>query len=330
VKRVPVRAIPLLSIALLLPSGLSAGVKTEERTQFQFGGFLGGIMNRFSGKAAKEGMVGTVAVVGDRKLTRNDETGQLVDLAEEKVYDLDVRKQTYKVTTFAEMKRQMEEQRAKAEKEAREAQKKAEKDEQQQGPQKEYEVDFEVKNTGQSRQIAGQDAKQSVMKITVREKGRTIQQSGGVILTNDVWLAPKIEAMKEVAAFDRRYAEKMAEMMGAGMPSMQQMAAVFAMYPGISKAMEKMKDEKVNLEGTPVLTTFTITGVKSAAQMAQAEREDQKPTGVGGFLARKMMKRNQDSGDPRSMLMTSTIELLKITPDATPADVAIPAGYKQK
>lgn len=320
----------VLSLCLAGAASSQAGVKTEEKTQFQFGGFLGGIMNRFGGKAAKEGVVGSVAVVGDRKLTLGDTTGQLVDLAEEKIYDLDVRKKTYKVTTFAELKKQMEEQRAKAEKEAREAQKDAKQETQQGQPQKEYEVDFDVKNTGQAKALNGFDAKQVVMTITVREKGRSVQQSGGVIVTSDMWQTPKIAAMKEVEDFDRRYAAKMADVMGlAGMPSMEQMAAMFAMYPGIAKAMEKMKAEKVNMDGTPVLTTFTVTGVKSAAQMAQAEQQEQ-TGGVGGFLARKMMKKNADSGDPRSMLMTSTVELLKVIPDATAVDVALPSDYKAR
>lgn len=331
--RLSVRAMTtaVLSLSLAGAAVSQAGVKTEEKTQFQFGGLLGGIMNRFGGKAAKEGVVGSVAVVGDRKLTLSDTTGQLVDLAEEKIYDLDVKKKTYKVTTFAELKKQMEEQRAKAEKEAREAQKDAKQEKQQGEPQKEYEVDFDVKNTGQAKPVNGFDAKQVLMTITVREKGRTVQQSGGVVVTSDMWQTPKIAAMKELEDFDRRYAAKMADVMGlAGMPSMEQMAAVFAMYPGIAKAMEKMKAEKVNMDGTPVLTTFTITGIKSAAQLAQAEREDQQPSGLGGFLAKKMMKKNANPGDPRSMLMTSTVELLKVIPNAGAADVALPSDYKAK
>jgi hypothetical protein len=42
-----------------------------------------------------------------------------------------------------------------------------------------------------------------------------------------------------------------------------------------------------------------------------------------------MMKKG-DPGDPHSTLMTSTSELLKVTPGATAADVAVPAGFKQK
>lgn len=318
-----------LCAALAAPAALQAGVKTDQRTQVQFGGFLGGLVNRMSGKAAKEGVVGTVAVVGDRKLTLSDTGGQIVDLAEEKIYDLDVRKKTYQVTTFAELKKQMEEQRAKAEKEAREAEKDA-RQEQSQEPSQEYEVDFDLKNTGQAKAINGFDTRQVVMTITVREKGRTLQQSGGVVMASDVWQTPRIAATREIDDFDRRYAAKMLEMAGVGVPSMAQMAAVLAAHPGIGKAIERMQAEKVKLDGTPVLTTLTITAVKSAAQMAQAEREDQQPTGLGGLLARKMMKKNAGSGDPRSMLMTSTVELLKVVPGATAADVALPAGYKAK
>ena len=52
------------------------------------------------------------------------------------------------------------------------------------------------------------------MKATVREKGKTLQQSGGLVLTTDTWLAPKIEALNEIQEFDRRYALKMAELFG--------------------------------------------------------------------------------------------------------------------
>ena len=272
-----VRALARVAVvfAVAAVSSAEAGVKTEQKTQVQFGGLLGGIMNKFGGKAAKEGLVDTVAVVGDRKLTLNESTGQIVDLAEEKIYDLDVTKKTYTVTTFAELKKRIEEQRAKAEKEAAEAKEKAAKQEKDepQAAAKEFEVDFEMKETGEKRAIAGVDARQVVMTATVRGKGQTLPQSGGVVLKTDTWLAPKIAAMKEIEEFDRRYALKMAELLGlagpSGVASMEQMTAILAMYPGIQTAMEKVKAEsaKVNMEGTPVATVLTVTGVKSAAQV---------------------------------------------------------------
>ena len=41
-------------------------------------------------------------------------TGQIIDLSEEKIYDLDMRRKTYKVTTFEELRRQMRGARATA------------------------------------------------------------------------------------------------------------------------------------------------------------------------------------------------------------------------
>ena len=162
---------------------LSADVRSDQRIKFQLGGMLGKMVNMFS-KGAREGVTTTVAVKGSRKVTLNGDTsGQIIDLAEEKIYDLDLKKKQYKVTTFAELRRQMEEAKREAEKNAREAERSersepsrpAEKD----PNQKEYEVDFDIKNTGEKRTINGFNTTKGVMTITVREKGKKIQESGG-------------------------------------------------------------------------------------------------------------------------------------------------------
>src|SRR5580765_4488887 len=81
---------------------LRADVRADEKTRVEFAGMLGRMYNLFGGKAAREGVTTSVAVKGDRKATLNSEsqTGQIIDLAEEKVYDLDLKKKTYRVTTF--------------------------------------------------------------------------------------------------------------------------------------------------------------------------------------------------------------------------------------
>ena len=43
------------------------------------------------------------------------------------------------------------------------------------------------------------------MTVTVREKGKTLDESGGVVLTTDSWLGPDIPAMKELAEFEMKY-----------------------------------------------------------------------------------------------------------------------------
>ena len=80
-------------------------------------------MNFFGGKAAREGVTSTVAIKGSRMMTSNgDGTAQIIDLSEEKIYDIDLKKKSYRVTTFADLRRQMEEARKRAEEEAKKEQ----------------------------------------------------------------------------------------------------------------------------------------------------------------------------------------------------------------
>src|SRR6187431_2076590 len=104
----------MLTVALAAAPAY-AEVKKEERNQVSFAGALGKIFNFFGGKSAREGVVSSEAVSGDRKMTTNGEnTAQIIDLREEKIYDLDMRRKTYKVTTFEEIRRQMREAEEKA------------------------------------------------------------------------------------------------------------------------------------------------------------------------------------------------------------------------
>src|SRR5262245_34135507 len=175
-----------------------AEVKKEERNQVSFSGMLGKMFNFFGGRSAREGVVSTVAVSGNRKLTtRGDNTGQIIDLGEEKIYDLDLKNKTYKVTTFEELRRQMRE----AEEKARQNAAKQSKEEQPQGQPsqgKELEVDFSVKNTGQTKTINGFDTREVLATITVREKGKKLEESGGLVMTVDTWLTKSV-SLKEIA-----------------------------------------------------------------------------------------------------------------------------------
>src|SRR6266849_7983087 len=77
---------------------IRADVRTDEKSRFQLGGVLGRVVNLFGGKAAREGVTSSITVKGDRLAKMNDTTGQIIDLGEEKIYDLDVRRKNYKVT----------------------------------------------------------------------------------------------------------------------------------------------------------------------------------------------------------------------------------------
>jgi hypothetical protein len=103
-----------LSMIVLIGGPLGAEVKTREKSLIKFEGMLGRVAGMFGGKAAREGIVSTTVVKGTRKASISDTTGQIIDLSEEKIYDIDFKKKQYEVTTFDELRRRMKEAQDKA------------------------------------------------------------------------------------------------------------------------------------------------------------------------------------------------------------------------
>jgi hypothetical protein len=326
-----------LCLVLGMAVGLSADMKSRQKTQFKLEGMLGKIAGMFGGKAAKEGLISTVAISGDRMLTVNDQTGELVDLAEEKVYDIDFKGKSYKVKTFAEIRKEWEEAQAKMKERAAEAKQEPEQGEAQ------YEIDFSVDKTGERKSISGYDCQEVVMTIAIRQKGKKLEDGGGMVMTTDMWMAPKIAAMQEQAAFMQRYMKKL---FGNDTETMvRDLAQAIAMYPQLKTAMERMKKESVKLDGTAILTTMKVETVMSPEQAnAQADSGEKPkmgislPGGLGGMFGKK--KKTEEApkdGQPaanapknRATFMTTTTELLEVQDSASAADVAIPANFKQK
>src|SRR4029079_2812281 len=94
--RIALVAVPLMTLAA---APAYADVKTRDKTTIKFEGMLGRMFSLFGGKAAKEGIEGLTAVKGSRKATIKGDTGEIIDLSEEKVYELDMKKKTYTVAT---------------------------------------------------------------------------------------------------------------------------------------------------------------------------------------------------------------------------------------
>lgn len=333
----------VLGLALLAPNLARADVKTQERTQVKFEGAIGRMVNMFGGKGARDGVVSTVALRGDRMMTTTGDTGQIIDLKEEKVYELDLKGKSYTVMTFAEMRKRMQEAMAKAEKDAAAAKPEpapAPETEKSNEPRKEYEVDFTVKDGSGARQIAGLDTRESIATIVVREKGKTLEQSGGLVLETHLWMTPKVPALQELNAFRQRYAEKVYGPMLAQAAASPSMTQAMAMYPQMKEAMAKLADEAKKLNGTPLFTEMIVSAAAPPeAEGRQAQTSEPTP-GLGGLLGGlgRLRKKNNDTpaagGAPtvpgRTTVLTSITETLQLTPSAADADVALPAGLKLK
>jgi hypothetical protein len=278
----------------------------------------------------------------------SDATGQIVDLKEEKIYDVDIKKKTYKVTTFAELRRQLEEAKRKAEEEAKKAQAEAPAAAPTQKPaaapnkqnEPQVDVDFDLKETGQKKNVNGFDTHEIVMTITMREKGKSLDENGGMVLTSDIWMGPQIPAMKEVVAFDVKYAKAIAGPVVAG-ASADEMASAMAMYPMMKDALARMKAENVKMDGTPIQTVTTIDAVKSAEQVAAEQKQQPESSstsssgrGLGGLLGGLAARRargnaTQQAASSHVTVMTITAEILKVATSVSEADLALPAGYKE-
>jgi hypothetical protein len=309
-----------------------ADVKTEEKAHVKFEGMLGRMANMFGGKAAREGIVSRVAVKGDRKMMVGGRYGQLIDLAEEKIYDIDFEKKSFKVTTFEEMRRRFREAQEQAKKRQSEHPDQANGRPGEGG--REYEIDADTKETGAKKALNGHDTRQVVTTVTVREKGKTLEQSGGMVVSMDSWVAPTIASMKEMQGFQVRYGQKLAAGPATG-ASAEQMAAALGMFPMLTDALVRVNKEAAKVDGTPIATTLTVQSVKSAQEAAAAENEEESDGGggLGGMLARKMMKKKKadpDAPKDRATVMTTTHEVLSVSTSVTPDDVTIPADFKDK
>lgn len=318
-----------------------ADVKTDEKSQMKFEGAIGKVINLFAGKATRNETA--VALKGNRKASISGETEEIVDLNEDKVYALDLKKKTYTVTTFDELRRRMEEARQKAAAQQQQSPASAAKPDQAGArdpnrPQIEIEVD--VKNTGQTKSINGFETREVLVTISAHDKGKTLDQAGGLLLTESVWMAPPIAALRELAEFDQRYARKLASAM-FGTAQADGAAAAAAMYPMLQDVVVRMRTENTKIEGSPILTTITVEGVQSpemlAEQQKQDKRSDVKATGgLGGMLggiAGRMGKKKAENGDGpkgRTTIMTMTHEVLRVATDVSAADVAVPDGFRSK
>jgi len=318
-----------LIITLAIPA-LRADVKTTEKTTTKFGGLLG-TMSRFTGGGSDDGVASTVAIKGNRKYSANDRAGEIIDLAEQKVYRLDIRKKEYKVVTFDQIRKEWQDTKAEAEKNAKQIQE-AQRDNPD-APQGTLEFSATVKETGQKKSIAGETAREVVVTLTGVHPGKTLEEGGGMVLTNTLWIGPKIAALDEIRDFDMKYVKAILGDDDAA-AVMQQMTMLFAMFGNAKPAMDQMIAESRKLQGTQLASTLVMETVRSAEQAKAAASNQQSGGGggIGGMLGRRIAGNRAAAADnsPRQTTFTTTREILTMAPSASAEDVAVPAGFKEK
>jgi hypothetical protein len=197
---------------------------------------------------------------------------------------------------------------------------------------KQIDFDVNVKETGQKKTLAGHETREVVVSVAMRERGKTLEESGGMVATTTMWLAPRVAALDELVAFNLKYFKAVFGGDFAGLNA-QSMNALTALLPGIGTLATRMAEEQRKLAGTPLSSTMVFESVKSAEQMKAAAESQQSSGGGGGLsgaLAGRLMRGRGGPPQQRSTAMTTTTDVLSIDTTVADADVAIPANFKPK
>jgi hypothetical protein len=338
----------MAGIMTLAGSSLMADF-TYQETSTITGGMMMSMM-RIAGafnKQAREPIQSTIAVKGDKMVHRSATSASVIDLASQTITHIDFQKKQYSVMTFEEMKQMMEQMSQKMQKRTK-------------GDQPEMKFKVSAKATGKSKQVAGLEAKEMIMKMememeaTDKDSGKS--QTGGMTVTMDMWVASGVPGYQEVRDFHKRMAERINWNPGGNM---------FMSDPKVSQGMAEVAKEVGKLDGMPVQQNVSMGmagqpgagegGTAPAQQQSQPQAQQQpaeRPSvgsALGGALGGRFglgkkkpaeQPASSDnppasggqasgSGEPGSLLEMTT-ELNSYSSNAVdPSLFEVPAGFKK-
>jgi hypothetical protein len=230
------RTLSVLIAAVAAGTMLYADFSYQQTTTIT-GGMMAGMMNMVGlfSKSAKEPVVVTVALKGDKMAHRGKNESTVIDLNAQTITHIDFQRKTYSVMTFDEMKQALEQMSKKMEKQKEGS------------PQPDFKVSLDA--TGNTKQIAGYDAKEAVLKMEMQATDAKSGQQGSMAITTDMWLATGVAGYDQVRDFYRRMAEKIDWSPNSNM---------FMSQPQMAKGMAGASKEMAKLEGVPVLQLMTM------------------------------------------------------------------------
>jgi hypothetical protein len=266
----------LLACTLTATSAAAHADFTYQETTQITGGSIVGMMKlagAFSKQArqADEPIVSTVMVKVNRMIHINKDRSEIVDLDADTITEIDHVKKQYTVMTFEQMHQQMEAAMAKAKAQRQKSGQPSSPDAQN----VDVKFNVHVKNTGASKDVAGLDANESILTMTMDTTNKTSGQTGSLAITNDMYLAPEVPGYEQVRDFYKRYAMKMGTVMSGAMNPQ-----ILAMMhqPDAGKGMADMVTEMSKLKGIPVLQIMRI-GTTADGTPLPAASEASLPTG---------------------------------------------------
>lgn len=336
------RKLVVLGLLACLPACLLADFSYEQTSKMTGGALMG--MMKFAGafsKTAREPMQTTVAVKGNRMVHLGKDRASVIDLDSETITEINFPKKTYSVMTFAEMKQAMEQAM-----------------QQMQDKKKDVNADFklDMKATGQSKQIAGFEAKEMLMTMQMEATDQKSGNKGGMLINTSIWIAPSVAGYDEVREFHKKMAAKLDWTPGAGNMMMGR--------PDIARGMANVSKEVGKMDGVPVLTIMKMSptadgqpasapaGSDAQTTSQQSKPKPEAPTlsgalagrlgGFGGFGRKKKQDQPKEeapaesssapapAGDSSGVLVEMTTETSGFSSATVDASkFSVPSGFKR-
>jgi len=325
------KALSLTCLTILASAGLRADFSYEQASKVT-GGLMAGMMKMAGALSqnAREAGNMTVMVKGDRMAHLNANTGTVIDLGKETITEINFRGKTYSVVTFAQMAQYIDQMSKKM----------------QQGGKAEMNFKASVKETGQSKQIAGFPTREVVLTLEMQSTDQASGSKGSMNVISDMWLATGIAGYGEVRAFQERMAQKLAWTPGA--------SAFTQGRSDMAKGFADLQKEGAKLDGVPVLqvVSMTMAGEGQPGPPPPAAKKEEAPApsiggalgrlgGLGGLAGLGRRKKEEpkaedqpapaatSSGAPGALMETTTEFSAFSTAPVDSAKFEVPAGFRQ-
>lgn len=314
-----------LAILMIASATLRADFSYQETTKLTGGTLvsilkLGGPFTR----KAREPIVSTVLIKGNRMATLGKDSSTIIDLDKETITEINLSKKSYSVVTFAQMRQAMDDAITKAQAQQKKQKKAA--------PQGNVEAKFKVsaKATGKTKKIENLTAKQMVVTMDLEGTDKDTGNSGSMTVIDDAWMAT-VPGYDQVKAFHQRMAQKMAREF---QPELSRMAMS---DPRMMQGMAESAKELSKVAGVPVETVMkmgtgiTVDSTDSSSQKQGPSVRDAITSSIPFGRKKKNEEPPPDSKESGSAL------LLEMTTDMTAFSTTavdtskfdVPSGFKQ-
>jgi hypothetical protein len=339
------KALILGTVVLVLASPVLAGVVKKTKAEVTFRGFgkfslaqseklttdqkWADTQSDFKGQGIAGGLAG-------KTILRSGNTGEIIDLLQSSVFNLDNKKKEYTVGPIKKIDEEMQREQAEAGQETEEAESHI----------KITKSEFNVQDTGEESTINNFSVRKYLIHWLTEWEDTETGDKGSSRLETQVWTTPMNQtlqkAREEELKFYRAYMQKIGlnveksqeDVLGMRWLDILDSLGKAKGQPG--RDYSKAPAEMQKIKGYPIVVDgqYFTTGQKAAKEGAEGGQEEAKDVkgAIGGLLKKTMKKKPADSAaGANEPALTYRTEVLEIsTPDLAASDFQVPAGYKKK